>query len=138
MGPSGIPGRCERKLLDRRIPHGRLNSVARSPGNIQLSQGCHTNLLREKIQQVMREAGVLSGEKIRERITPVITFETQAAWWIGEIKAGRIVNSKTRKLIRPRTIDGYSTAAGAISLQWSATRLSPRLTILKRRNWSPG
>jgi hypothetical protein len=86
----------------------------------------------------MREAGVLCVEKIRERITPVITFETQAARWIGEIKARRIVNSKTRKLIRPRTIDGYSTAAGAISLQWSATRLSPRLTILKRRNWSPG
>jgi hypothetical protein len=27
-----------------------------------------------------------------------------------EIRAGRIVNKKTRKAIRPRTIDGYSTA----------------------------
>jgi integrase len=63
----------------------------------------------------MEEAGVLDVEKIRERITPVTTFESQAAWWLAEIKAGRIVNKKTRKLIRPRTIDAYSTAVGYLN-----------------------
>jgi hypothetical protein len=37
-------------------------------------------------------------------------LETQAAWWLEEIKAGRIVNSKTRKPIRANTFDAYSTA----------------------------
>jgi integrase len=63
-----------------------------------------------KLHQAMQEAGVLDVEKIRERITPVTTFESQAAWWLAEIKAGRIVNSKTGKQIRPNTIDYYSTA----------------------------
>ena len=68
-----------------------------------------------KLRQAMQEAGVLDVEKLRERITPVTTFESQAAWWLAEIKAGRIVNKKTRKLIRPRTIDGYSTAVGYLN-----------------------
>jgi integrase len=68
-----------------------------------------------KLHQAMQEAGVLDVEKIRERITPVTTFESQAAWWLAEIKAGRIVNKKTRKAIRPRTIDGYSTAVGYLN-----------------------
>jgi len=63
-----------------------------------------------KLHRAMQEAGVLDVEKVRERITPVTTFETQAAWWLAEIKAGRVVNSKTRKLIRANTIDAYSTA----------------------------
>ena len=32
-----------------------------------------------KLHQAMQEAGVLDVEKIRERITPVTTFESQAA-----------------------------------------------------------
>ena len=68
-----------------------------------------------RLHQAMQEAGVLDVEKIRERITPVTTFEAQAAWWLAEIKAGRIVNKKTRKLIRPRTIDAYSTAVGYLN-----------------------
>jgi integrase len=68
-----------------------------------------------ELQQVMREAGVLDVEKIRERITPVTTFESQAAWWLEEIKAGRIVNSKTRKPIRTNTIDAYWTAVAYLN-----------------------
>jgi integrase len=68
-----------------------------------------------KLHQAMQEAGVLDVEKIRERITPVTTFEAQAAWWIGEIKAGRIVNSKTRKSIRTNTIDYYLTAVAYLN-----------------------
>lgn len=68
-----------------------------------------------RLHQAMEEAGVLDVEKIRERITPVTTFESQTAWWLAEIKAGRIVNKKTRKLIRPRTIDAYSTAVGYLN-----------------------
>jgi integrase len=63
-----------------------------------------------KLHQVMQEAGVLDVEKLRERIIPAATFEAQAAWWLAEITAGRIVNSKTRKPIRTNTIDAYSTA----------------------------
>jgi hypothetical protein len=68
-----------------------------------------------KLHQVMQEAGVLDVEKIRERITPVTTFESQAAWWLAEIKAGRIVNSKTRKPIRTNTADFYSTAVAYLN-----------------------
>ena len=63
-----------------------------------------------RLRQVMQEAGVLDVEKIRERITPVTTFESQAAWWLSEIRAGRIVNSKTRKPMRTNTTDFYSNA----------------------------
>jgi integrase len=68
-----------------------------------------------KLHQVMQEAGVLDVEKIRERITPVTTFESQAAWWLAEIRAGRIVNSKTRKPIRANTTDYYSTAVAYLN-----------------------
>jgi integrase len=68
-----------------------------------------------KLHQAMQEAGVLDVEKIRERITPVTTFESQAAWWLAEIKAGRIVNSKTRKPIRTNTLDFYSTGVAYLN-----------------------
>ena len=63
-----------------------------------------------KLHKAMRKAGVLDVEKLRERITPVTTFEAQATWWLAEIRAGRIVNSKTRKPILVNTLDAYSTA----------------------------
>jgi hypothetical protein len=68
-----------------------------------------------KLHQAMQEAGVLDVEKIRERITPVTTFESQSAWWLAEIKAGRIVNSKTRKPIRTNTTDYYSTSVAYLN-----------------------
>jgi len=46
-------------------------------------------------------------DKIRERIARITTFKTEADWWRAEIRAGRIVNSKTRKQIRANTIDAY-------------------------------
>lgn len=63
-----------------------------------------------ELHRLMQEAGVLDPEKIRERITPTRPFRTQAEWWIEEIKAGRIVNKKTREPIGERTIDYYSDA----------------------------
>jgi integrase len=63
-----------------------------------------------ELHRLMQEAGVLDPEKIRERITPATLFRTQAEWWIGEIKAERIVNKKTREPIGERTIDYYSNA----------------------------
>ena len=68
-----------------------------------------------KLHQVMQAAGVLDVEKIRERITPVTTFGSQSARWLAEIKAGRIVNSKTRKPIRTNTTDYYSTAVAYLN-----------------------
>ena len=63
-----------------------------------------------KLREEMERAGVLSVEKIRERISPAVTFRSQAIWWLAEMTAGRIVNKKTRKVIRRRTIDSYATA----------------------------
>ena len=76
---------------------------------------------------------MLDVEKVRERITAVTTFESQAAWWLGEIKAGRIVNKKTRKPIRPNTIDAYSTAVAYLN-GVVRDKPSPRLTTPKRKN----
>jgi len=57
-----------------------------------------------RLHKAMREAGALDLDRVRERITCVTTFEAQAAWWLSEIKAGRIVNSKTRTPIRTSTV----------------------------------
>ena len=67
------------------------------------------------LQRIMGEAGVLDIEKIRERITPATTFREQAAWWIAEMEAGRIVHSKKRTQIRPHTISGYETAVAYLN-----------------------
>jgi integrase len=69
-----------------------------------------------KLHRAMQDTGALDVEKVRERITPATTFETQAAWWLSEIRAGRIVNSKTRKPIRANTIDAYSSAIAYLDI----------------------
>jgi integrase len=113
-----------RKQSDAWVPTERAYGFFRKdvPGQTkQVEVRCPLGFCRDrmsamfKLHQVMQEAGVLDVEKIRERITPVTTFESQAAWWLAEIKAGRIVNKKTRKLIRPRTIDSYSTLVGYLN-----------------------
>jgi integrase len=63
-----------------------------------------------KLHNVMKKAGVLDPEKIRERITPTATFRHQSGWMIAEMKAGRIVNKKTREQIGERTIEHYARA----------------------------
>jgi len=68
-----------------------------------------------ELHRLMQKAGVLDPEKIRERISPATLFRTQAEWWIGEIKAERIVNKKTREPIGERTIDYYSTAVAYLN-----------------------
>jgi len=68
-----------------------------------------------KLRDEMKSAGALDVERIRERISPVVTFRSHAAWWLAEMQAGRIVNKKTRKPIRARTIDGYSTAVNYLN-----------------------
>jgi len=62
------------------------------------------------LQKEMEKAGVLDLDKIRESISPTITFREQAAWWIAEMEAGRIVHAKRREPIDPNTIDAYGTA----------------------------
>jgi len=68
-----------------------------------------------KLHQTMQKAGVLDVERIRERISPAVTFAQQAAWTVAEMAAGRIVNSRTRKPIRTNTIDYYSTAVAYLN-----------------------
>lgn len=63
-----------------------------------------------RLQKVMQEAGVFDVQKIQERIDTVTTFARQAAWMITEMRAGRIVNKKTREPIGERTVDAYETA----------------------------
>jgi len=77
-----------------------------------------------RLHKAMRKAGVLDVERVRERITCVTTFEAQAAWWLAEIKAGRIVNSKTRKPIRTNTVDAYSIAIGYLNGVVGSTALA--------------
>lgn len=68
-----------------------------------------------KLREEMKSAGVLDVDKIQERISPATTLQQQAAWWIAEMRAGRIVNSKTRRQIRPSTIDGYAVAVSYLN-----------------------
>ena len=93
-----IPGRT--KQAEIRIPLG----FCRDKMNAML-----------RLREAMQEAGVLDIQKVRERIAPETTFRAQAAWWLREIKAARIVNSKTRKPIRANTLDAYSTAVGYLN-----------------------
>jgi integrase len=113
-----------RKQSDAWVPTERAYGFFRKdvPGRTkQVEVRCPLGFCRDriaamlKLHQAMREAGVLDVEKIRERITPVATFESQAAWWLAEIKAGRILNSKTRKPIRINTTDYYSTAGAYLN-----------------------
>ena len=113
-----------RKQSDAWVPTERAYGFFRKdvPGQTkQVEVRCPLGFCRDriaamlKLHQAMREAGVLDVEKIRERITPVATFESQAAWWLAEIKAGRILNSKTRKPIRTNTTDYYSTAGAYLN-----------------------
>ena len=79
-----------------------------------------------RLHEAMCKAGVLDSEKVRERITAAITFEAQAEWWLAEIKAERIVNSKTRKSIRANTVYAYSTAIAYLNgVVGSAARTAP-------------
>jgi integrase len=70
-----------------------------------------------KLQNAMSDAGVLDAAKLRERISSMAAFAQQAQWMIAEMKAGRIVNGKTRERIGNRTIDFYSTAITYLSEQ---------------------
>jgi hypothetical protein len=81
-------------------------------GQIRVALGfCRDRKSAElKLHREMEKAGVLDPEKIRERITPPITFRDQAEWMLAEIEAGRIVNKKTREPIGERTTDYYSKA----------------------------
>jgi len=63
-----------------------------------------------KLQNEMDKAGVLDLDKVRERLSPVVTFRTQSAWWLEAITSGEVVHSKKRTQIIANTIDSYSTA----------------------------
>jgi hypothetical protein len=46
------------------------------------------------LQEEMEKAGVLDLDKVQERLSPVVTFRTQAAWWLEAITSGEVVHSK--------------------------------------------
>jgi integrase len=70
-----------------------------------------------RLQEEMEKAEVLDLDKVRERLSPVVTFRTQAAWWIAEMSAGRIVHAKKRELIDPNTINAYRNAVAYLNDQ---------------------
>src|ERR1700688_975454 len=43
-----------------------------------------------RLHEKMEEAGVLSVEKVRERIGPNSSFRNQAAWYIEELRTGKL------------------------------------------------
>lgn len=68
-----------------------------------------------RLQNKMEEAGVLSVEKLRERIGPNSTFRGQAAWWLEELRAGNIVSKKSGLPVQPTTISIYETAVNYLN-----------------------
>lgn len=49
-----------------------------------------------RLQKEMEKAGVLDLDKVRERLSPIVTFRTHAAWWLEAITSGEVVHSKKR------------------------------------------
>ena len=114
----------KRKQSDKWIPteraYGRYRvDVPGKPGQseVRVALGfCRDRISAMlKLQNAMSDAGVLDAAKLRERISSTATFAQQAQWMIAEMKAGRIVNGKTRERIGDRTIDFYSTAIAYLS-----------------------
>jgi integrase len=70
-----------------------------------------------KLHEEMKRSGALDLDRVRERLAPAITFRVQAAWWLEEMTAGRIVNAKKRERIDPNTISVYRTAVAYLSDQ---------------------
>jgi len=113
-----------RKQSDPWIPTQRAYGYFRVdvPGQtkqreVRIALGLHRDRFSAmlKLREEMQKAGVLDPGKIRERISPCRTFQSQAAWMLAEMRTGRIVNKKTRKPIRQNTIEYYSTAANYIA-----------------------
>jgi integrase len=69
------------------------------------------------LQEEMEKAGSLDLGKLRERLLPVVSFRTQAAWWLKAMTSGEVVNSKKRTQIIANTIDSYSTAIAYLNGQ---------------------
>lgn len=115
-----------RKQSDKWIPaeraYGRYRvDVPGKPGQreVRIALGfCRDRISAMlKLQNAMSDAGVLDAAKLRERISSTATFTQHAQWMIAEMKAGRIVNGKTRERIGDRTIDFYSTAVTYLTEQ---------------------
>jgi integrase len=70
-----------------------------------------------KLQKEMEKAGVLDLDKVRERLSPIVTFRTHAAWWLEAITSGEVVHSKKRTQIIANTIESYSTAIAYLNEQ---------------------
>jgi integrase len=70
-----------------------------------------------KLQEEMENAGVLDLDKVRERLSPVVNFRTQAAWWLEAMTSGEVVHSKKRTQIIANTIDSYSTTVAYLNEQ---------------------
>jgi integrase len=68
-------------------------------------------------QEEMEKAAVLDLNKVRERLSPVVNFRTQASWWLEAITPGKVVHSKKRTQIVANTICFYSTAIAYLNEQ---------------------
>jgi integrase len=68
-----------------------------------------------RLNTKMEDAGVLSVEKIRERIGPNSTFCSQSAWWLDELRAGNIVSKKSGLPVQPTTVSIYETGANYLN-----------------------
>jgi len=70
-----------------------------------------------RLQDERAKAGVLDQDRVRECISPVTTFQNQAAWWIDEMAEGQILHAKKREPIDPNTINSYRNAVAYLNDQ---------------------
>jgi integrase len=70
-----------------------------------------------RLQVEMEQVGVLDLDKVRERLSPVVNFRTQASWWLEAITSGEVVHSRKRTQITANTIGSYSTAVAYLNKQ---------------------
>jgi len=59
----------------------------------------------------MEKAAGLDLDRVRERLSPIVTFRTHVAWWLEAITSGEVVHSKKRTQIIANSIKSYSTVA---------------------------
>jgi hypothetical protein len=95
---------------------------------VRVALGCCREEMdaRLRLQAEMEKVGVLDLDKVRERLSPVVNFRTQASWWLEAITSGEVVHSRKRTQIIANTIGSYSTAVAYLNEQIGDIPLTTR------------
>jgi integrase len=68
------------------------------------------SVAERKLREHILRTDVDSVETFNEVTSPATTFKQQAAWWLREIREGRIVSRKRRTRLKPATLANYESA----------------------------